>query len=88
MKRFSQSNEIVPGSPYQLGDSVVVVKAIDIDTHDVSQYIGQQGVVVFLEYDTLHPGYPSDPTVGVTFKDGAVEEFWQEEIQACKTVTS
>lgn len=39
----------VPGSPYQPGERVLVVRAIDRYVHDVSEFVGKAGVVLHLE---------------------------------------
>jgi hypothetical protein len=69
----------VSGSPYQPGQQVKVVDAIDIEIHDVSMHIGKTGVTKALYYPN-ESGYPSDPIVVVEFLDGSGEGFWPEEI--------
>lgn len=76
----------VPGSPYQPGDVVRVVAAVDKIIHDVSRLVGQRGTVVHLEYDCgCGQRFPDVPMVGVEFDDGALEEFWPEELSGMKT---
>lgn len=71
------------GAPFQPGQAVRVVAAIDTDVHDVTSFIGKSGTVQYLEY---HCGcgqtYPNDPMIGVQFENGAGEEFWTEELAA------
>lgn len=73
--------EPVEGSPYQPGQRVTVVDAVDGEVHDVSWRIGQAGTVEYLEYSCgCGQSYPKDPMVGVRFEDGRLEEFWPEEL--------
>jgi len=70
----------VEGSPFQPGDHVMVVSATDSEIHDISEYIGSTGVVVYLEYSCgSGQTYPNDPMIGVSLS-GVVEEFWSEEL--------
>jgi hypothetical protein len=72
--------EPVPGAPYQPGDVVVVVAAIDRNVRDVSEHIGKVGRVVHLEYGCgCGQTFPGDPMIGVELGD-LVEEFWREEL--------
>lgn len=72
----------VAGSPYQPGDLVLVVDAIDRDVSDLSRYIGQRGQVEYLEYSCgCGQHYPDDPMVGVQFACGTRVEFWPEELR-------
>lgn len=72
----------VAGSPYQPGDLVLVVDAVDIDIHDLSKYIGQRGQVEHLEYSCgCGQHYPDDPMIGVRLTCGELIEFWPEEIR-------
>ncbi len=78
--------ERVEGSPYQPGDRVKVVRAIDQEVHDVSRFVGHTGTVEHLEYDCgCGQRYPDVPMVGVKF---GIEEdatfdvgrlFWPED---------
>ena len=73
--------EHVPGAPYQHGDRVRVVGAIDRDAHDVSEHIDWRGTVDYLEYSCgCGQTYPGDPMIGVVLDGGAREEFWSEEL--------
>lgn len=75
-------HEHVDGSPFQPGDTVRVVRAVDVDIHDVSQFVGRPGMVEYLEYECgCGQQYPDVPMVGVRFASGEVEEFWPEEIE-------
>lgn len=72
----------VDGSPFQPGDEVVVIDAIDRDVHDLSEYIGQRGQVEYLEYSCgCGQHYPDDPMIGVRLACGKHIEFWPEELQ-------
>jgi hypothetical protein len=76
----------VEGAPYQPGDPVRVVQAIDKYVHDMSKYVGRVGRVAYLEY-TCGCGqhYPDDPMVGVEVEgDDEVTEFWREELSLLK----
>lgn len=65
-----------------IGTRVTVVAAIDVGIHDVRPFIGRAGVVDHLDYDCgCGQTYPDDPMIGVTFDDGAAEEFWSEELE-------
>jgi len=72
----------VEGAPYQPGDPVLVVQAIDKYVYDMSEYVGKRGVVKYLEYDCgCGQHYPDDPMVGVKIDgDEEVIEFWREEL--------
>jgi hypothetical protein len=73
--------EAVEGSPFQPGQHVAVVDAIDGEVHDVSGWIGQEGTVEYLEYSCgCGQVYPAEPMVGVRFVNGRLEEFWPEEL--------
>ena len=73
----------VPGAPYQPGDLVRVVAAIDTEDHDVSHHIGRSGRVDYLEYDCgCGQSYAEDPMIGVELDGGDREEFWPEELAA------
>lgn len=73
--------EPVPGAPYQPGDPVTVVDAVDVEIHDVSSHVGRRGRVAYLEYDCgSGQSYPGDPMVGVDLEGGGSEEFWPEEL--------
>lgn len=79
--------ERVLGSPYQPGDLVRVIAAVDVEIHDVSHYVGRFGLVKYLEYECgSGQQYPDDPMIGVRFRDGSVEEFWREEL--CRAGTA
>jgi hypothetical protein len=69
----------VSGSPYQPGQRVRVVDAIDIEVYDVRMHIGKIGKVTDLYYAD-GSGYPDDPVVLVEFQDGGGCGFWSEEI--------
>jgi hypothetical protein len=76
--------EPVAGAPFQPGDRVIVVDAIDEDVHDVSALVGRSGDVDYLEYSCgCGQSFPDDPMVGVEFADGVHEEFWSQEIRRC-----
>jgi hypothetical protein len=73
----------VEGSPYQPGQRVRVIDAIDTSPPftDVSEYVGLFGVVDYLEYSCgCGQTFPSDPMIGVSFSDGRQQEFWAEEL--------
>lgn len=73
--------ERVPGAPFQPGDLVRVVVAIDPEATDVSDHIGKAGRVDYIEYDCgCGHSFPDDPMVGVKLADGTSEEFWREEL--------
>lgn len=72
--------EHVVGAPFQPGDRVSIVKAIDVSVYDVRQHVGSVGRVAYLEYDCgCGQTYPTDPMIGVDV-GGAIEEFWPEEL--------
>jgi hypothetical protein len=73
----------VNGSPFQPGDRVEVVAAIDKDVKDLSHLVGWWGQVEYLEYECgCGQTYPGDPMIGVRFagNDNLLEEFWKEEL--------
>ena len=75
--------EHVVGAPFQAGQAVRVVAAIDTEVHDVSEFVGACGTVAYLEYNCgCSQTYPEDPMIGVKFPDGRGEEFWSEELVA------
>ena len=69
----------VSGSPYQPGQRVRVVGAIDIDIYDVSMHVGKIGRVTDLYYPDKS-GYPMDPMIVVEFQDGSGDGFWTDEL--------
>lgn len=76
-------HEPVFGAPFQPGDEVVVVKAIDRNVYDVRRLVGLRGRVKYLEYSCgCGQSYPGDPMIGVDFGGGVVEELWREELAA------
>lgn len=70
----------VPGAPYQPGDRVRVVGAVDVGVYDVSGHLGKAGRVVGLSYDS-EESYPADPMVVVRVSRRKREAFWREELQ-------
>jgi hypothetical protein len=69
----------VSGAPYQIGDAVKVCKGAD-ETF-APEFLGRVGRIVHFEYACgCGQTFPSDPMVGVGFRQGVVEEFWREEI--------
>lgn len=77
-KRIGQ---VVKGSPFQPGDIVRVIDAIDKESTDVSKFIGRFGKVVYLEYNCgCGQTFPNDPMIGVKFKNRK-QEFWKEELK-------
>jgi hypothetical protein len=76
-----QVTTYVPGSPFQAGDTVVVVDAVDPMIHDVSAFIGRRGIVQSICYDhDCGLEFPHDPWMAVKFDNGATETFWCEEL--------
>lgn len=74
--------ERVDGAPYQPGERVRVVQAIDQEVSDLRAFIGRSGVVLYLEYSCgCGQTYPEDPMIGVRLDDGAEQEFWPEELE-------
>lgn len=71
----------IAGAPVQPQGRVRVVAVTDAGIHDVSAFLGAEGTVEYLEY-TCGSGqsFPGDPMIGVRFEDGALEEFWFEEL--------
>ena len=77
----------VEGAPYQPGQVVVVASSNDPSDGTVLQYVGQLGVVNYLEYCCgCGQTYPSDPMIGVMFSSGAKQEFWSEELRLVRRV--
>lgn len=75
--------EPVPGAPFQPGDLIRVVQAVDPEIHDVGEWVGRTGLVDYLEYECgAGQTYPGDPMIGVKFSEPATEEFWPEELEA------
>lgn len=71
----------IDGAPYQVGQRVRVVAAVDRGVHDVAAFIGRAGRVDHLDYACgCGQSYPGDPMVGVRFSGKVVEEFWPEEL--------
>ena len=81
--------ERVAGAPYQPGDAVRVVQAVDRSIHDVTLFVGHVGVVDYLEYSCgCGQAFPDDPMIGVTFEGGLSEEFWREEVESVPRVAA
>ena len=79
----------IEGSPFQPGDRVRVVDAIDRHVHDVAEHIGRRGLVVYLEYSCgCGQRVPDDPMIGVQFTKKQTEEFWAEELALVKAGAS
>jgi hypothetical protein len=79
------TRERVLGSPYQPGDAVRVVRSVEPAGFgtDVLAWVGLQGEVVHLDYLCgCGQRYPDDPMIGVLFKNGDVQEFWHDELEA------
>jgi hypothetical protein len=75
----------VPGSPFKIGDLIIVLDSLSRDSTFDIKYIGEKGIVIFFEYDCgCGQTFPSDPMIGVRFPNLKVEEFWKEEIQLVK----
>lgn len=73
----------VDGAPFQPRDRVRVIGATDREIHDVTKFVGQIGIVRYLEYACgSGQRFPDDPMIGVSFRRGIVEEFWREELEA------
>lgn len=74
--------QTVEGAPYQPGDRVRVVDAIDREVLDLRPLIGRVGTVTYLEYSCgCGQTYPADPMIGVALDDGVKQEFWTEELE-------
>ena len=74
----------VEGSPFQPGQTVVVVFSVDPpeEAANVCDFVGKTGIVEHLEYDSgTGEEYPSDPMIGVRFEDDEIQEFWYEELR-------
>lgn len=74
----------VAGSPCQVGDWVVVSKAVERGVYDVAQHIGQEGKVAALRYGLTGETYPGDPLIEVELEGGKVEMFRPEELERAK----
>ncbi len=73
----------VPGAPFKIGQFVKVLRLVD-DTGE-SSFLGKSGIVEHLEYSCgCGQLFPKEPMVGVRFPDGELEEFWREELNACR----
>ena len=71
----------IEGAPARIGDKVVVTGSRDETFNPL--YKGRIGIVEYLEYQCgCGQTYPGDPMIGVRFRDGAVEEFWVEELNS------
>lgn len=69
----------VRGAPFHIGQAVRV-RCI-ADTTLPRRFVGRRGLVKYLEYGCgCGQSYPHDPMVGVRLSDGAVQEFWREEL--------
>lgn len=74
--------EPVEGAPFQPGERVRVVAAVDQEVLDLSELVGAVGVVAYLEYDCgSGQTFPGDPMIGVHLDGGVEQEFWPEELQ-------
>jgi hypothetical protein len=73
----------IEGAPYQVGDRVRVIGSAEKKGSgvDVFHFIDRVGLVDHLDYDCgCGQSYPDDPMIGVTFADGDMWEFWNEEL--------
>lgn len=72
----------VPGAPFNIGDRVKVVKAVD-ETCAV-KFIGHQGIVARFDYrGAVGQSYPGDPLVVVVIGQ-ETSSFWKEELELVK----
>jgi len=70
----------VPGAPFRIRDKVRVVRGTD-ETFD-RRFLRRVGIIEHFEYSCgCGQTYPSDPMIGVQFRSGEVEEFWQKELK-------
>jgi hypothetical protein len=72
-------HEDVWGAPFNIGELVRIGEGTD-ETFD-ARYNRRLGTVEYFEYQCgCGQTYPSDPMIGIRFRDGAIEEFWAEEL--------
>ncbi len=65
--------------PFKIGDFVQVASATDETLS--KKFIGRKGKIIHFDYACgCGQSYPSDPMIGVFFSNGAIEEFWCEEL--------
>ncbi|MFP4096479.1 MAG: hypothetical protein ACLFUB_18500 [Cyclobacteriaceae bacterium] len=77
LKRSTNIN----GAPFKIGDHVIVLNNPNDVTFDHS-FEGKDGVVQYFEYNcNCGQSFPSDPMIGVQFRNEVIEEFWKEELQ-------
>lgn len=71
----------IEGAPFKIGSKVKISNNISEDSTFDKKYSNKKGEVVFFEYDCgCGQTFPSDPMIGVKFRDGEIEEFWKEEL--------
>jgi hypothetical protein len=69
----------VKGSPFRIGDRILVSKGTD-DTFS-QEHLGENGIIIYFEYSCgCGQSFPHDPMIAIRFPDGTVDEFWKEEI--------
>ena len=69
----------IPGAPFKIGTKVQVVQATDTTFDRV--FLGRTGTVKYFDYECgCGQIFPSDPMIGVEFKDFVTAEFWHEEL--------
>jgi len=69
------------GSPYTIGEKVIVLSNVSNDCTFDDKFIGLIGKIEYFDFECgCGQTYPTDPMIGVKFLDNSIEEFWNEEL--------
>lgn len=80
MKKANPLYRNIIGAPFKIGQNVQIVDNSKDETFNVN-FIKQIGEIIYFEYECgCGQIFPSDPMIGVKFKNYLVEEFWKEEL--------
>lgn len=84
----------IEGAPFHIGANITVTNLVDINTFTTpeeaeEQYIGQEGVLVYYEYEcACAQSYPDDPMIAVKLENGEIQEFWKDELTLTSELTA
>lgn len=72
----------IEGTPFRIGDAVLVLDNPNKDETFNYDFSGKQGVVEHFEYDCgCGQTFPNDPMIGIRFSNGKIAEFWKDELE-------
>ena len=76
----------IKGAPFNIGEKVKVTFSTD-ETFDCN-FFNCIGKIVYYNYShRCGQTYPNDPMIGVKFRDGSIEVFWEEELTSVRKLS-